>query len=246
MSFPGSFGTYRIPDHQNPTIFLWDLRVDEPVTTITDLLLAAFLFFAFWRIHKLNCQSKIKNFLKYFFLTMGIATLSVGLVGHGFKYLFDKWWKLPGWWISMLSTALIERASIFYARNLLQPRLGKVFGVANLIELSVFMILLLVALDFYWVVVHTAYGFLVVVGGFNAYVFIRTRSKAAFWMLMSVASTGCCAIVYIFELVIDEWFNHLDLAHIFMILSAWFMYQGALIMVNDPLQKAKIGNTLSK
>lgn len=240
MFLLGSFGTYRVPEHQNPTIYLWDLRIDEPITTFTDLILAAVLFYAFWRIHKMENKSQVQTFLKYFFLTMGVATLSVGLMGHGFKYMFNAWWKLPGWWISMISTALIERASIFYSKNLLKPRLGKVFGVVNLIELSTFMILLLFALDFYWVVVHTAYGFLIVVGGFNAYVFARTRSKAAFWMLMGVAATACCAIVYIFEIVIDDWFNHLDLAHIFMTIAAWFTFLGAKVMVKDPGQQIKI------
>lgn len=242
MILASSFGTYRIPEHQNPTIYLMGLRIDEPITTFTDIILAALLFYAFWRLHRMEAKTKIHQFLKYFFLTMGIATLSVGLMGHGFKYMFDKYWKLPGWWISMVSTALIERASIFYSKKLIKPRLGKVFGIVNICELLFFMTLLGIALDFYWVVLHTAYGFLIVVGGFNLYTFLKTKSKAAFNMLLGVFFTGLCAIVYGAEIVIDDWFNHLDLAHIFMTVAAWFVYKGALIMVEDPDYQIKMGS----
>lgn len=233
---------YREAPFQNPTIHFLGIRIDEPITTITDLILVGMLFYYFWRLHKVgNKPGNIDAFLKYFFLTMGIATLSVALLGHGFKYLFNKWWKLPGWELSMVAMVLLQRSAIFYAKPLIHEKLGKFFSVMNLIEVILFMIALAIFLDFYWVVGHSGYGFLVVVGGFNLFTFIKTRSKASFWMLMGVVAAAGVGASYVFTLAIDEWFNHLDLAHIFMMIAAFFVFKGSMIMVDDLEHRVKFG-----
>ena len=112
-----------------PSIEFFSIRIDEPITTLTDLFVSAMCFYAFYRLNKIPTRNKMHTYLKVYFMSMGIATTIGGIVGHGFLYLFDynaalpvSPWKLPGWITSMISIAMIERASIEYARKLIKPK----------------------------------------------------------------------------------------------------------------------------
>jgi hypothetical protein len=151
--------------YEQPSIFPFGLRIDEPVTTLTDLFVSFVCFYAFYKLNKINVQNKVHLYLKYYFLSMGIATTIGGIIGHGFLYLFDaQWnapegfvhvlgkifgeelmkdvanpWKLPGWLTSMFSIALVERASIEYARPIIKKGVGTFFAWLNVIELLTFV-----------------------------------------------------------------------------------------------------------
>ena len=150
---------------EQPSIFIQNIRIDEPVTTLTDLMVSAVCFYAFFKLNKIPLHNKVHLYLRYYFLSMGIATAIGGIVGHGFLYLFDtQWhspeslvnfigkifgkdllkdvanpWKLPGWLTSMFSIALVERAAIEYARPLIKNKVGKFFAWLNVIELIIFV-----------------------------------------------------------------------------------------------------------
>ena len=76
-----------------PSIYFLGLRIDEPVTTVTDLIVSAVCFYAFYQLHRIPLKNKVHWNLKYYFLSMGMATLIGGVIGHGFLYLFSFAWK---------------------------------------------------------------------------------------------------------------------------------------------------------
>ena len=122
-----------------PSIDVFGLQINEPVTTVTDLMVSAVCFMAFFRLSKIPVKNKVHFFLRYYFLSMGLATLTGGLIGHAFFYLFNDKWKLIGWVTSMFSIALLERAAIEYVRPLIHKKLGKAFTWVNMIELITFI-----------------------------------------------------------------------------------------------------------
>lgn len=222
---------------EQPAIEILGLQINEPVTTLTDLVVSAVCFFAFYRLVKIPLKNKIHLYLKYYFLTMGLATAIGGLIGHGFFYLFSFGWKLPGWLTSMFSIALVERAAIEYARPLIDNKLGIFFKWLNIIELTVFVIITFSTLNFFFVEVHSAYGLLVVVTGFNFLVFKKTRSKGSKLHLIGVGFSAISALIYMNEWGISKWFNHYDISHMFMAVAAYFFYIGAMEIINNPLEK---------
>ena len=222
-----------------PSIEIYGIRVDEPVTMITDLFVTAVCIYAFVRLSRIPTKNKVHFYLKYYFLSMGIATAVGGIIGHGFFYLFSFAWKLPGWLTSMISVALLERAVILYARKLIHPFLGKLFAWLNVIELVTFVIITFVTLNFFFVEVHAAYGLLVVTTGFSLIVFVKTRNKGSRTFLIAVAFSSLSALVYMNEWAFSVWFNHSDISHILMATSAWFFYKGSLLLISDPLAMDK-------
>jgi len=218
-----------------PSVEFLGIRVDEPVTTITDLLVSAVCFYAYYRLQKIPLKNNVHWNLKYYFLSMGLATLIGGIIGHGFLYLFSFAWKLPGWLTSMFSIALLERASILYARPLVKPRIGNFFSWMNIIELTTFVIVTFSTLNFFFVEVHSAYGLLVIVTSFNLWVYRKKKSEASKLFLIAVGVSAISALIFMNEIGISKWFNHFDISHILMSISAFIFFKGSLKMIDDPL-----------
>ncbi len=228
--------------HQ-PSIYIGQLRVDEPITTLTDLIITAVCWYAFAKLKNRNESGEINHLLQCYFLSMGLATALGGLVGHAFLYMFNDHgltvspWKLPGWVVSMLSITLIERASIKYAKPLITPWYEKIFSWINVIELIVFVIITFVTLNFFFVEIHSAYGLLFVVAGFHGYVYWKVQSKASANMLIAVLWSSLAALVFMNKLGISKWLNHFDISHLLMAVSAYYFYLGARNMSN-PIKQA--------
>lgn len=232
---------------EQPPIEFFNIRINEPVTTVTDLFVSAVCFYAFFRLIKIPVKSKIHFFLKYYFLSMGIATATGGLIGHGFYYLFVNEstlsvspWKLPGWLTSMVSIALVERASIEFARKIINPKVGKVFVWINIIELLTFMTITFSTLNFFFVEVHSAYGLLIVVSSFNGYVYYKTKSKGSKLFLIAVGFSAISALFFMNEWSFHTWFNYMDISHCIMTVSAYFFYRGAIEEIKNPLEDNSI------
>ncbi len=229
--------------HQ-PSIFPFGLRIDEPVTVLTDLIVAAVCFYAYYKLGRFDKQTSVNRFLRYYFLTMGIATTLGGIIGHGFLYAFDLWfpfdyavspWKLPGWLVSMFSITLVERASIEYTRPIVHPRTGKILAWINIIELIVFIFIVFFSLNFWFVQVHAAYGLLFVVSSLNIYVYYKRRTLSSKIFLGAVGFAAIGALVYLNQWSIDQWFNYFDISHMFMAASAYTFYRGSKQLLDDPL-----------
>lgn len=222
-----------ILEQLQPSIFPLGIRIDEPVTMVTDLLVSAVCFYAFFRLYKLSSPLKIRKFLMFYFLGMGIATFFGGVMGHGFLYAFSFAWKLPGWITSMLAVMILERAAIEHASHVASKGAVKFFRWINIIELLTFMTLTFVTLNFKFVEIHSAYGVMFVVGSFSAYTYWKTRSKASKIFLYGVGFAIVSSIIYLSKWSLHTWFNYLDASHIFMTVAAFILYRGAVVMIQE-------------
>lgn len=206
----------RNPELIQPDIEVFNILINEPVTSLTDIIVSLACIWAFYRIYKMPEKNIIKYYLLFYFAGMGLATLHGGIIGHGFFYLFSFYWKLPAWFVSMVAVASLERSAIDYARKIINPGLGIFFSWLNIIELITFMFISFYTLNFYYVMVHMTYGLLVVVAGFHLYVYRKTKSKGSLIFLIAVGVSAVSGLIFINEWGISKWFNHVDISHIFM------------------------------
>jgi hypothetical protein len=211
-----------------PSVYISGIRIDEPIATLTDIIVSLVCFYAFYQLTKKKLQGRSQLYFRYYFLLMAIATFLGGVVGHGFLYAVSFGWKLPGWITGMVSIALIERSSIAHARQLIKPQIGKFFLVFNLIELLTIMIITMTTLDFKWVELHSGYGLLAIVASFHLYTYYKTKDKGSLTILIAVAITGLASIVFVNKLSLHVWFNHIDISHVLLAISAYVFYRGAL------------------
>lgn len=209
------------------TVFIYDIRIDEPIVTITDLLVTLVCFIFFFKLHRSNKEYKAVKLFKFYFLTMGVATLFGGLFGHAFLYAAGMTMKLPGWIISMFSIMLIERAAINHTKILLKPQLIKIMQVINLIELALFMFLSIYFLNFFFVEFHSGYGLMFVVLGLEGYLYYKTRNEASKNILYGIALAAVAALIFMNHWSLHQWFNHIAFSHVVMAVAAYFFYRGA-------------------
>ena len=206
-----------------PSIEIFGITIQEPVTCLTDLLVSVVCFINYRKIK--DKTNDVYHLFKYFFLAMSLSTLWGGLVGHAFMYAFDLNWKLPGWIISMISIMFMERAVIFHARPILKPLMGRILSVINIVELIIFISLAIYTLNFSFVEIHAAYGFLLVVLPLELFVYIKTKDQGSLVMFQVVLLAILSAVIHIKKISIHEWFNHLDLSHIVIMISTILLFK---------------------
>lgn len=210
-----------------PSLHIYSIRIDEPVTTLTDLLVAGVSLFAFFQLLKRPAETRLHHYLRFFFLGMGLSTVMGGLIGHGFLYLFSNEWQLPGWLAGMIAVALLEQASIEQSSKLISPDLCRLLTWLNIIELIIFMAITIMTIDFIFMVIHTAFGLLAIVAPLHIYLRIRTRDPGSIYFLVAIGITAISTPVFINQWSIHHWFNHACICHSLIAVSIWFFYKGA-------------------
>lgn len=219
-------------EFEKTSIDLFGLLIQEPVTALTDLLVTGVCLYAFLKLKTSNASVRL---LRYYFLTMAIATAYGGIVGHAFMHYLEFGWKVPGWLMSMISVALLERSAITHAKPLLTEKQGNFFTWLNSIELVVLTIIVLVTLNFKFVEAHAAYGLLVIVFSFEAYIFKMNRAESSVLFLVATGIAALAATVHLSQFSIHTWFNHLDLSHVLMAGSAFVFFLAGRKIEQDPL-----------
>lgn len=208
------------------TIHLLGIRIDEPIVTLTDLLVSVLCIVYAYRIHQSGKQEKTFLYFKIYFFTMGIATLLGGIIGHAFLYAFSFYWKLPGWIMSMISIMFVERAIIEHTRIWLNDSLVRVFGIINILEFMTFLTLTITSLDFFFVEFHSGYGLMFVVLSLEGFLFLKTKNIAGKYILAGVGFAAIAAIFFMFKISPHQWFNYVSVSHVFMAVAATLFYLG--------------------
>jgi hypothetical protein len=222
------------------TVFLWNLRIDEPIVSLTDFIVSLVCFISFWKLHKQGKTNRSTTLFKFYFLTMGVATMFGGIFGHMFLYALSMSWKLPGWIVSMFSIMLIERAAINHTRILFNEKIIKTLQIINIVELTTFMFLSIYFLNFFYVEFHTGYGLMFVVLGLEGYLYYKTKNEASKFILIGIGIAAVAALFFMNHWAIHPWFNHIAASHTLMAVAAYFFYVGAskvdLTVVKDSVQ----------
>lgn len=208
------------------TIFFFGIRIDEPIVTLTDLLVSVLCFIFAYKLHKSGKQERVFLYFKIYFLVMGIATALGGIIGHAFMYHFSFYWKLPGWITSMISIMFVERAAIEHSRIRLSERVVKAFRIVNSIELLTFLTLTIATLNFFFVEFHSGYGLMFVVLSLEGLLYFKTKDKASKYIIIGVAFAAMAALIFMNKISLHQWFNYLALSHVLMAIAAWFFYFG--------------------
>ncbi len=208
------------------TIHILGIRVDEPLVTITDLVVSILCIVFSFKIHKSGKKEKTFLYFKIYFFAMGIATLFGGIIGHAFLYAFNFYWKLPGWIVSMISIMFVERAAIEHTRIYLEDSVVNILGIINIIEFLTFLTLTIVTLNFFYVEFHSGYGLMFVVLSLESFLYLKTKNNAGKYFLSGIAFAAIAALFFMFKISPHQWFNYIASSHVFMAIAATFFYIG--------------------
>ena len=211
-----------------PSIWISGIRIDEPITVVTNLIVTAVCIYAYYRVKKNLEPSKFQRFIKYYFLTLGIGVAIGGIVGHGFLYALSFAWKLPGWLLCIISITLIERAIIEKSSALLTEKMQNFLIWSSHIKLILSMFLTAYFVNFAYVGYHTTLGLICIVASCSVFVFAKTKNSGSILYVIGVVVAALSGIIFMNKWGVDIWFNHLDVSHIFMAMSSYFFYQATI------------------
>ncbi len=211
-----------------PGVEIFGILVQEPITTLTDIILAITCFYAYQKLRKTGLTIKTILYLKLYFGGMGIATFLGGVLGHGFLYLLGPEWKIPGWSFSMLSIMFIERSSIEYTKSVFKPVVFKTMLIFNILKLIILMFMAVRSLNFLYAGIQIVSGFGVIVFSCHLYSYILFKDKGSKYVLFSIGALCIAMFIFGYPIVLHTWFNHQDFSHILMTISTLLLLKGAL------------------
>ena len=210
---------------QNPTIYIGDLRIDEPITTLTDLLFIGVCFMAFFKT-KHVAHEQGPNIYRWFFLLTGASTLVAALVGHAFLYHFGLDAKIYGWVTGIFGTCLAQFAALYHTRKSIGEPVFKTLLIICILEVITSVILTFAVWSFVVVEVHSAFVLVLMVTILESIHYKKTNSILSLNMIYGVGIAVIAVLCHVLKLAASVWFNHADLSHIFMALSMYMMYRG--------------------
>lgn len=207
-------------------IDLGGLTVRSPVTAATNLMLSIQCMLYFRR--RRSGLPDRSGYWSLFFLAMSAATLA-GVFKHGFAHA------LPGGvyelvlWIAAVGSA----ASVHYAQLAAlggPARSGSSRGrwlrKVSVAQAAVFFCgCVAFGPEMWLVVLNTAVGLVpVIVAESRAW---RRGSKRNAWVVGGLSASLLTGVVYVGNLSMGIWFNHVDLAHVLMGVSFWLIVRGS-------------------
>ena len=210
---------------QNPTIYFGILRIDEPISTLTDFILCAVCFFAFIKTKSLGIYKAI-NLYRWFFLLTGISTLVAAIIGHAFLYYFGTDAKIYGWLFGIAAISFAQFAAMYNTRELIGESAFKKLVFLNSTEIIIAFIATFMTWSFVIVEIHTAYGLLLNVTILEYINYKKTKSVLSIKLIYGIGIAVIAVLCHIFKLAYSVWFNHIDLSHVFMALSMYMIYKG--------------------
>ena len=85
-------------DILNPTIYLGSFEWREPITTLTDFLVAIVAIFGYYKFKSYKgIKSSNFNFFKFYFLCFAVGMTSAAWLGHGLQAYVGPEFKRIGW-----------------------------------------------------------------------------------------------------------------------------------------------------
>ena len=210
---------------QNPTIHIGGLRIDEPITVLTDLIFCAVCFYAYYKSKHISNIKAIKLY-SLFFLTTGISTLIAALIGHAFLYHFGKDAKIYGWVLGIFSISFSLFAVLNHTKSIIGNKNYKTLRNLSYLEILFSLICTFYYWSFIVVIIHTTFSFLFMVVPLEYLKYKKTKSLLSLYIIYGVGFMLIAAFCHLLKLSFGIWFNHLDVSHVFMTLSVYSMYFG--------------------
>lgn len=216
----------------NPDIYLFGLKIAEPITSLTDVVAACIALYAGMQLKKRDAyvQSNEQRLFAWYFLLLGLATLWSGLLGHAFLYLVHPSFRLVGWLASGVAILLVELAT---NSALLEERAYTHLGLFSLIpwiQFAYFLFVIVKTFDFHFVQQNSVVGLIFYVLPLQYLLEEGTGSAGRKVFMTGIVLGILPAIVYSRQIAFSQWYNHHDLSHTLIAVVIYRMYRGIMLL----------------
>ncbi len=229
----------------NPSLFINSFEWREPVTTLTDFLVAIVAMYAFFRFVSYKGE-KDSFYLKYqiYFLCFAIGMTSAAWLGHGFQAYVSPRWKTIGWFMSatgqlFLIVASIEQMKIRWSDKFRNWAKGGVIAKYLLFSLIIFNP---ETSSFRWVQFNSSIDLIALVLPMQLFFYSKTGLKGSLILVLAILFAMIPGLIFSSEWSLGRWFNFHDISHTMMAVFMLFMFYGSFNLVTNSKYKEIVSN----
>lgn len=208
---------------QVPSIELFGLQVTEPMTWITNWMVA-FACFIFG--HKLFYDDEAdlsQKFWALFFLFIGLASVTGG-TAHGFINYVGPKFHYAAWLLSGLSIFCAQLAVLPMIEHKLLRQAVRIFCYAQLIVMSMSVIIFQHFSSVLW---DSIIGLIGVVIPVSLVHYSKHKDRRSALIVVGVLSNLIPGLIHLLKISFNQWFNFNDISHVVMIGCLYIMYKAA-------------------
>jgi hypothetical protein len=213
-----------------PAIDLFGVTIAEPMTTVTDYLIAATAWWLGVRLLTLADRGFALRLWVAGFAFIGLAAF-LGGTSHGFSQYLGE-----------------SQVDTLWMATVYSVGLSMLFAVAGTLEgspLPAFVRRLLHAINLFgfavyawWMLSHTAFVYVIYhyvpamtgIALVQGWAWLRFGARSAPWMISGVVVTLLGAVIQQSGLAIHRHFNHNDLYHLIQVAGLYLLYRGVAVL----------------
>lgn len=211
---------------QHPSIDIFGVSVSEPVTMLTDIILAVFCFYFFIRIRKCPSAERGKYYFAQFFLWMSACTFFGGVMGHGFLPYFGAAGKYPAWVLTVVTMFWLQLAVIDLLRNKVADWVPKALQGVSILMVPIFLTLTFGMRHFSYSIFHNIAAALMIIP-ILIFCLVKYKTQGTELVLASLLLSSVIPYFQINRIGINQWFTYHDVCHVMMLAAFYVLYLGA-------------------
>lgn len=211
------------------TIQIGNLIIGEPMTSLTDIIIAVTSFSLFFRIRDRLNASYFYQAWRMFFLFMGIST-SFGTVAHALNG--SRAVELYAVLFQVMT--ICSSVAVFYALQAtisfmtIKEEARRIVHAVNVITLFIFIAYTLVLGDFEIFKLHAGGALFIIF--LTHLVAMNRRHWGSGWIVSGMLLSFFTVFIHSIQFSFSQWFNYKDISHVMMILSLVCIYTGIKAM----------------
>ena len=220
----------------NPTVFIGAFEWREPVTTLTDFMVALVAIYAFYRLQSYRGK-KAANFklYKYYFLCFAIGMTSAAWFGHGLQAYVGPRMKIVGWVMSASGLFCLALASLQEIGARLQPVVARTIRTWLTLQYALVVLMMIspVYSSFAVTQINSTLMLILFILPMQAYHFRVDRSRGSQRIVGAILYGIVPGLIYTNQVSLHRWFNYHDISHVLMTVFMGVMFWGGWTWVRE-------------
>lgn len=216
----------------NPTVFIGDFEWREPVTTLTDFLVAMVCWVAFFWFGKFKSNRPTYKWFRAYFLIFAIGMSSAAWFGHGLQAYVPAEMKLIGWICGATGILILQNGTYQLIKDALpksfQLFLPKWFVLQWFVALTLMLSRIRIGIPeaFQVTQVNSAVAFMVFLLPMHIFSWKKVGIQSSKIVVLAILYSAVPGFVYSNQISINHWFNYHDISHVLMAIFMTIMFIG--------------------
>jgi hypothetical protein len=226
----------------NPTIYIGNFEWREPITTLTDFLVAIVALIGFFKFNSYKGAKSLSfNYFKFYFLCFAIGMTSAAWMGHGLQAYVSPEFKIIGWVCAATGLLIFGLGSFIEIKDQIKKPFYLILKYLFITQYITFVFLMLNPLssDFILAQLSSTISLIAFIFPVHLYNYLKTKVKGSIFIVLTITYSIVPGLIYSNQLSINKWFNYHDISHVLM---AFFM----LLMIVSTSKLSMLKNVKSR